>query len=209
MIDAAQNEMVAKHVLRSSQHLGVALAVYDAYDEIRRRVIEPFISNLKEAVAGELNSTAEQWTVDALVEARPSDDWMGKRDCRLRVRQANWPPGHFAGVGADKFGPTALWFGVWGITGEDVGNGIKAHLDQRVIVGGARRDLNPPVQWHYGFWYLFERRWQLDDWTSTEAIAAMHEGKNGDYHNRIVNMSVRVARAADEFLRPHAVASSQ
>ena len=110
MTDVAQIEMISVQVLRNSHHFNKALAIYDAYDEIRRRVIKAFVSDLEEAVAGALRTTGQRWAVEAFVDSRPGNDWLWKRDCRLTVRQGDWPDGHFVGVGADKYGPTDLWF---------------------------------------------------------------------------------------------------
>jgi hypothetical protein len=204
MTNPAQNEMVANHVL-SSKSLNTALAVYDAYNEIRRRVIAPFISDLKEAILGHLNAVDEGWTVEALVDARPSEDWMGKKECRLRVRRDNWPADIFVGIGADSWGPANLWFGFWGKFPEGLTERVMPHFDEHVIEGGRTRfELNPPHGWCYSFYSLFERRWELNDWSASAAIAAMYEGRTGNYHNRILDMIVRTALATDELLRPQA-----
>lgn len=196
MSDAVETTMIAKYVLDSSSRLKTALAVYDAYDEIRRPVIKEFVSGLKEAVAGALNATAQGWAV----EVRPHDDWMGQRDHELRARHEVWQPGHYVGIKATKYGPADLWFGFWKLADEAAAIRFRSDLNQRVAYDGWPAPPNTPG-WRYSFEYLFDRRPELGDWRRTAAILAMHEGREGDYHQRIRDAIVVIARAADEVLR--------
>lgn len=198
MADAAETMMVAEYVLGSNQRLNAALAIYDAYDEIRRPVIKKFVSDLRDAITSALNAAAKEWAVNV----QPDEDWTWKRDCRLTVRHEAWQDGQYVGVGAAKYGPADLWFGVWGISDERLAQQILSHLNQRVAAEGwAAPTANPPRQWCYNFGNLFERRWELGDWRRTAAVQAMHEGKDGDYHKRTLDTIVEIARATDEILR--------
>lgn len=148
MTDAAEINMVAEYVLGSNQRLSTALAIYDAYDEIRRPVIKKFVFDLRDEITSVLNLAAPEWVVDV----RPDEDWTWKRDCQLRVRHKGWQNGQFAGVGAAKYGPADLWFGVWGMSDEGLAQRILSDLNRRVADGGwAVPTANPPRQWCYGF----------------------------------------------------------
>jgi len=197
MTDKAEINLVAGYVLGSNSRLNAALAVYDAYDEIRRTVIKKFVSDLNDAVTSALNPTAGEWVVDV----QPHEDWTWKRDCQLRVRHGSWRNEYYVGVGAGKYGPADLWFGAWGMADEALANQILTHLNQQVAEGGwADPNANPPRQWCYNSWNLFEKRWELCDWRSTAAILSMYQGKEGDYHRRIRDMIVEMAHATDAVL---------
>lgn len=43
---------------------------------------------------------------------------------------------------------------------------------------------------------------EFGNWNRTAAIQAMHEGKDGDYHKRILDTIVETARATHEILGP-------
>jgi len=195
MADSTEINMVVEYALGNRKRLNVALSIYDAYDEIRRPIITKFILDLKDEIASVLNSASEEWGI----EVRPDEDWTLKRDCRLRVRHLNWQQGQYVGIGAGRYGPNDLWFGVWGIADESVD--LLSQLNQRVPGGWAVPNSNPPLQWCYNFGNLFDQRWEFGDWRRSATIFAMHEGKGGEYHRRIRDKILAIAHATDEILR--------
>lgn len=202
MSDAAEVKVVAEYVLNGPSRLKTALAVYDAYDAddgIRKTIIKAFVTSLEASVKDTLREATTKWAVDVA----PDENWWWKRDCRLRVRHEVWPEGSYVGVGAAKYGPADLWFGVWGVTDQALAKTILPRVNQRVTADGwPNSNANPPLQWCYNFVNLFnDRQGELSDWKRTAAILAMHEGNKGDYHKRIHETIIAIANATDEILR--------
>ena len=88
MPDSPEAALILKYLFGDdSNRLDIALAIHDAFDEIRGRVIRGFIQRLKDDVATQLASPSERWTVDL----DTSEDWT-----KIKKKSA---PDHRSGLG--------------------------------------------------------------------------------------------------------------
>jgi hypothetical protein len=189
MPNAADTALILKYVGDDSSHLNIALAVHDAFDEIRARIIRKFVLQLKNDIATQLGSLSDNW----LVDLNTAEDWTRQRDNRLQIRERGWIAECYVGLRHDSWGPNRLWIGIWGLTPHPIQrNNLLVKFPD-----WARSQSELLWRWLSNE-FAGDRR--MNNWTDTAAIRAMHEGINVEYYQRIRDRLVETARSADQVL---------
>lgn len=188
MPDLPEAALILKYLFGDdSNRLDIALAIHDAFDEIRGRVIRGFIQRLKDDVATQLASPSERWTVDL----DTSEDWTKIKKNWLQITEAGWVDECCVYLGSDFWGPRNLYVEIWTDNSNPTRKLSEKFPDWEPWQGKAL------------LWNLsrdFGGEWQMEDWTQRAAIRAMHEGVDGEYHQRVRDRLVATARSADEIL---------
>jgi hypothetical protein len=195
MLDDAAKKAIADYILdrHDPDRLQLAIALHDAFDTTRMRVITDFSEQISQFLSAALPE-AQDWSVNAarLLE-KPQERYTG-----LSVRRATWHNGLYVCIEAETFGPSSWIIGVCGEKGYEPPNNIKKLLDDRF--GNGRT--TPQWPWFHYFSDNAEfGHWEFGDWRAGAAVIAMRDGMSGDYGRGLCERIVGIAKEVDSLFQ--------